>query len=124
MNKKILVILSLLIVVTSITAVSAFDLGDLFGSDENKTVTIGGLDFNVPAGFEESNSNVTHDSADSLKKEGYNVTEKIYANESSAIFIFVANATASGKVIDNDALKEGANATKVNNVDGYMQSWW
>ena len=33
MNKKILTVLALLIVVTSISAVSAFDLGDLFFMD-------------------------------------------------------------------------------------------
>ena len=46
MNKKILAILALLIVATSIGAVSAFDLSDLFGGAQNETVTIDGVDFN------------------------------------------------------------------------------
>lgn len=36
MNKKILAIFALLIVVASVSAVSAFDLGDLFGSNDQK----------------------------------------------------------------------------------------
>ena len=39
-NKKILAIFALLIVATSISAVSAFDLGSIFGGDQNETVTI------------------------------------------------------------------------------------
>ena len=42
MNKKIFTIFALILLVASISAVSAFDLGDLFGSGKNETITIDG----------------------------------------------------------------------------------
>ena len=55
MNKKLLTLLALFIVIGSVSAVSAFDLGDLFGGsdDQNQTVTVGGEKFNIPANYEE-----------------------------------------------------------------------
>lgn len=55
MNKKIFTVFALLIVETSISAVSAFDLGNIFGGDE--TVTIGVIDFNIPADYKEDSKN-------------------------------------------------------------------
>lgn len=57
-----------------------------------------------------------------LKKDGYNnVTGKAYVKDSTVVSIFVANYTASGKVIDESALKEGGNATKLKNIDGFKK---
>ena len=39
MNKKVFAILTLLIVAASVTAVSAFDLGDLFGAGGSEVKT-------------------------------------------------------------------------------------
>lgn len=122
MNKKILVVLTFLIVVTGMTAVSAFDLGNIFGSGEAKNVTIEGFNFTIPAGFDESEQNDTQQAIESFKKDGFNITSKIYAKGSTVFSISIANATASGKVIDNDAFKASGNATKINNVDGVMNT--
>ena len=121
MNKKILVILAFLIVASSITAVSAFDLDGIFGSGENETATIGGIDFNIPAGFKEDSSHYNDDLSNTLKKDGYNVTGKAYVKDSTVVSIFVSNYTSSGKVIDQSALSEGGNATKIKNVDGFKK---
>ena len=55
MNKKIIAVLSLLIVVAGASAVSAFGFDDILGGDSNnETVTIDEFEFNIPAGFEET----------------------------------------------------------------------
>ena len=79
MNKKILAILVLLIVATSISAVSAFDLGALFGGAQNETVTLDGVDFNIPAGFLEDPTNATDEVTAPLKEQGAQITSKAYA---------------------------------------------
>ncbi len=122
MNRKVIAILALLIVATSISAVSAFDLGDIFGSGENETATIGGIDFNIPAGYDEDSSKYSDEVASNLKKDGYNnITGKAYIKDSTVVSIFVANYTAAGLVIDESVLKEGGNATKIKNIDGFKK---
>ena len=74
MNKKILAILALLIVAASISAVSAFGLSDIFGGAQNETVTVDGVDFNVPAGFNEDPTNTTDDVVKPLKDEGAQIS--------------------------------------------------
>lgn len=93
MNKKIIAILALLIVATSITAVSAFDLGDIFGGAKNETVKIDGVDFNVPAGFKEDSSNTLDKVLEPLKKEGAQVSSKAYTKDNDAVGLFVVNVT-------------------------------
>ena len=52
MNKKAIFGISLiLIAIFAIGSASAFDLGSMFGGGGNETVTIDGIDFNIPAGF-------------------------------------------------------------------------
>ena len=82
MNRKIFAILTLLIVATSITAVSAFDLGDIFGGEsKNQTVTISGIDFNIPEGFVEEPTNITNELADTIKQHGVNFNVKGYVKD-------------------------------------------
>ena len=117
MNKKILAILALLIVATSISAVSAFDLGDLFGGDQNETVTIDGVDFNIPAGFNEDPTNTTDKAVDSLKKEGAQISSKGYIKDDAAVGLFVINVTNG--LSNQQALEAmGGNETTINNVTG------
>lgn len=68
MNKKIFTIFALILLVASISAVSAFDLGDLFGSGKNETITIDGVKFNIPAGYKEDQSNTTNNRLNEFKK--------------------------------------------------------
>ena len=119
MNKKILAILALLIVATSITAVSAFDLGDLFGGAKNETVKIDGVDFNIPAGFKEDTSNTLDKLLEPLKKEGAQISSKAYTKDNDAVSLFVVNVTNG--LTNQQALKlMGGNKTTINNVNGYI----
>lgn len=121
MNKKILAILALLIFVTSITAVSAFDLGSLFGGEDNETVSIGGIDFNIPAGFKEDPTHSTNKLVDPLKEMGVNVTGKGYEKDSTAVLIIVANYSDVG-ISDDEALSGfDGNNTTINGVDGIYE---
>ena len=119
MNKKIIAILALLIFVAGISAVSAFDLSDIFGGGENETVTIDGIDFNVPAGFELDPTNTTDKLMEPLVKEGAQISSKAYIKDDSAVSIFVVNVTNG--LTNNQALKlMGGNKTTINNVNGYI----
>ena len=58
MNKKLFALLVVAIIaIVSIGAVNAFDLGSLLGG--GNTVTVDGVNFNVPDGFEEVVRNTT-----------------------------------------------------------------
>lgn len=119
MNKKILAILVLLIVATSISAVSAFDLGSLFGGAQNETVTIDGVDFNIPAGFLEDPTNTTEDVIAPLKEQGAQITSKAYVKDNTAVGLFVMNITNG--LTNEQALKAiGGDETTINNVTGYI----
>lgn len=119
MNKKIIAVLALLIVATSISAVSAFDLADIFGGEENETVTIDGVDFNIPAGFEEDPTNATDEISDSLNDEGAQITSKGYEKGDTAVAIFVINVTNG--LTNEEALEAmGGDETTINNVTGYL----
>ena len=118
MNKKILAILALLIVAISIGAVSAFDLSDIFGGAKNETVTIDGVDFNIPDGFEVDPSNTLDDMMEPLKKGGAQISSKAYLKDKDAIGLFVVNVTNG--LTNEQALKAmGGNETTINNVTGY-----
>ncbi|MBR0372208.1 MAG: hypothetical protein IJH63_16110 [Methanobrevibacter sp.] len=45
---------------------SAFDLGDLFGTNE-KTVNVNGVDFILPDGFKEDTTNTSKEATSALK---------------------------------------------------------
>ncbi len=123
MNKKLFGICLLLVVVASISAVSAFDFGDLFGmGDQNETVTIGGIDFNIPAGFKEDQSGLTNGVVDALKEAKYKVDGKTYSKGSTGVGLFVANF--SDFEIDGEEMLSdfaGDDGITINNVGGFME---
>ena len=120
MNKKTFAILAFLIVAASITAVSAFELGDLFSSGENKTVTVGGIDFNIPAGFEEESSQKTHKVADAFNKSGYKVDAKAYKKDSTEVGLVVVDY--SDYEVDGDEMlaRLDGNETTINGEKGII----
>lgn len=118
MNKKIIAILTLLLVMISMSAVSAFDFGSLFGSNEKTKVNIGGIDFNIPSGFKEDSSNASKEISSSIQKQGLNTTVKAYTKDSNSLGFFVSNLTAQG-FNTTDVLNNG-NQTTINNVAGYI----
>ncbi len=119
MNKKIFTVFALLIVVTSISAVSAFDLGGLFGIGQNETVTIEGIDFNIPAGFKEDSTN-TFNIIEGFIDEGYDFDGKVYSKDNTEVGIFVYNYNSSDAGGD-DFLSSFANETTINDVGGFME---
>lgn len=120
MDKKIIVICAFLILATSITAVSAFDLGNLFGSGENETVTIGGIDFNIPAGFNEESDNESYKIADEFSKSGYKVDAKVYKKDSTEVGLFVVDF--SDYEVDGDEMLASldGNETTINGEMGII----
>lgn len=121
MNKKILAVLALLIFVASISAVSAFDLSDIFGGGQNETVTIDGVDFNIPAGFELDPTNTTDKAVEPLVKEGAQISSKGYIkDDNTAVGLFVINVTNG--LTNEQALEAiGGNETTINNVTGNIK---
>lgn len=120
MNKKIFAILTFLIVAVSITAVYAFELGDFFGSGEDKNVTVGGIDFNIPAGFDEESPQETHKIVDAFNKSGYKVDAKAYKKDSTEIGLFVVDY--SDYEVDGDEMlaKLDGNETTINGENGII----
>ncbi len=119
MNRKIIAILALLIVATSISAVSAFDLTDIFGGDQNETVSIDGVDFNVPAGFELDPTNTTDKIIEPLIKEGAQISSKAYIKDNTAVSLFVINVT-NGLTNEQALEAMGGDETTINNVTGNL----
>ena len=117
MNKKIFLICALLIVVTSISTVSAFDLGDLFGTGQNETVTIEGITFNIPAGYKEDSTN-TFNIVEGFIDEGYDFDGKVYAKDNTQVGIYVYNYSSLNV---DDILGDFSNETTINNVGGFME---
>ena len=66
----------------------SFDLGDIFGAGKNETVTLGGIDFNIPAGYKEDSSN-TFNIVEGFVADGYNFDGKVYAKDNTQVGIFV-----------------------------------
>ncbi|WP_296859669.1 hypothetical protein [uncultured Methanobrevibacter sp.] len=120
MNKKIFTIFALILLVASISTVSAFDLGDLFGSGKNETITLDGVKFNIPAGYKEDQSNTTNNRLNEFKKNGTNVTGTAYVKDSDAVGIMVLNYSNTDKTSDNvkEMLKE--NKTKIKDIEGSL----
>ena len=118
MNKKILTIFALLIVITSISAVSAFDLGDIFSAGKNETVTIQGIEFNIPEGYKEDTSN-TFKVVEDYLTAGFKFDGKVYAKDKTQVGLYVYNYSSSDSDYD-DFFSDFANETTINNVGGFI----
>lgn len=117
MNKKIFTICALLIVITSISSVSAFDLGEILGFGGDQTVTIEGIDFNIPAGYKEDSKN-PFNIIEGLIDEGYDFDGKVYVKDNINVGIFVYNYSSTGA---DDILGSFENETTINDVGGFME---
>ena len=109
----------MLIIVTSITAVSAFDLGSIFGFGGNETVTIKGIDFNIPAGYKEDSSN-TFNIIEGFLNDGYDFDGKVYTKDKTEVGIFVYKYNSSDSNYD-DILSNFTNKTTINDVGGFIE---
>lgn len=120
MNKKTILGLSLLLIaIFAIGSVSAFDFGSILGGEENKTVTIDGVDFNIPEGFKEDPN---HETVNQTNQQGtitYITNGKLYEKGNTIVTMLVADY-GEYKVTDEIASSVGGDAKTINNVNGYM----
>ncbi|WP_406534198.1 hypothetical protein [Methanobrevibacter sp.] len=124
MNRKIILGLSLvLIAIMAIGSVSAFDLGSILSGDEdaaeNETVTIDGIDFNIPAGFTEDPAHATDNQTNQQGGITYITNGKLYENNDTIVALLVADY-GEYKVTDEIAQSVGGEAETINNVSGYL----
>ncbi|MBR4448305.1 hypothetical protein [Methanobrevibacter sp.] len=118
MNRKLLLIL-ILISLFSITAVSAFSFDDLFGSGENQTVEVDGIEFNVPAGYSENATQEIINQQQSVGGVNYVTNGKFYYSGLTTVLLYVASY--DGYKVDESIVEAvGGNATTINGVDGYL----
>ena len=126
MNRKILFALSLVIVaVMAMGAVSAggvggmFDFGSLFGGGEPQDVTLDGITFHIPDGYEENSA--LHDDGNLTDYTYFTSTsyERGYTNGDSYINVRVVeyDGTDVGEELAN--YMDGTSKT-VNGVSGYQ----
>lgn len=120
MNRKILAILALLIVVAGAGVVSAFSFGDLTGSSSDaETVTIDGIDFNIPAGFEEEEKLALDGVENETSGVKYTTWGKTYSNDKNEV-ISIGVATYDGVEVDDSVAQYvGGDELSINGVDGY-----
>ena len=130
MNKKLFIGLILVILaIVSLGGVYALDLGlssnDSQSSDNSlnssaQTVTIDGIDFNIPAGFEEFLTNSTKQYNRTIEGIAYFSTIKNYENNNDSIAISVSK-NPSHKATQDTAKGVGGDSETINGVDGYLE---
>ena len=122
MNKKIIFGVSLvLIAIMAIGSASAFDLGSLLGGGGNETVTIDGIDFNIPEGFTEDPDEATDNETNEQSGITYITNGKLYEKDGIYVALLVADY-GEYKVTDEIAKTVGGEATTINNVSGYLST--
>ena len=120
MNRKILfTIMLVLMAIFAISSVSAFDLGFLGLGDENETVTIDGIDFNIPAGFEENEDYSSENATDFEDDFTFTTNGKMYIKDDIGVYLLVGQLDDAG-IIDAALNEIGGKKTKINGVDGYL----
>lgn len=118
MNKKIIFGLSLVLVaIIAMGSASAFDFSSLFGG-ESQTVTIDGIDFNIPAGFKENPKQATVNKKNEMGGINYTTNGKLYEKGDTYVALLVADY-GQYKVTDDIAKSVGGTPKTINNVNGY-----
>ena len=120
MDRKILFgIMLVFMAIFAISSVSAFDLGFLGFGDENETVTIDGIDFNIPAGFEEDKDYSAENGTDLGDDFTFTTNGKMYIKDDTAVYLLVGQLD-DVEIVDAVLKEIGGNKTKINGVDGYL----
>lgn len=122
MNRKAILAASVILVaVFAIGSVSAFDLGSIIGGDENQTVTIDGVNFNIPKGFEEDPSHAIDNQKNDQAGIPYTTNGKLYEKDDVVVVLLVADY-GEYKVTDDILKSVGGEKTTIGNVTGYLAS--
>lgn len=131
MNKKLFTLLILAILaIVSIGGVYALDIGGLLSEDsenadsglstDSETITIDGIDFNIPAGFEEFVTNSTKQYNRTVEGIAYFSTIKNYDDNNDSISISVSK-NPSHKATQATAKAVGGESETINGIDGYLE---
>ena len=122
MNKKILLLASIVVLaVVAIGSVSAFDLGSLTGGDEGTTVTIGGEEFTIPAGYEENTDLAVDDNVTEYSTFTSTLNEKVFDKGDDFIIIMVSEY--DGTDVDDDLINFlHGESKKINDIEGFQQN--
>ena len=119
MNRKTIFGISLLLIaVFAIGSVSAIDFGSFLGGEQNQTVTIDGIDFNIPDGYKEDPN---HETVNQTNQKGivtYITNGKLYEKGNTIVSLLVADY-GDYKVTDEIAASVGGDTKTLNNVSGY-----
>ncbi len=124
MKKSVFAISMVLIAIMTVGTVSAFELGSVLGSSDdgqNQTVTIGGIDFNIPAGFSEV---VNESTVNETVNEGampFTNNGKVYQSKDDVVAILVADY-GDYKITDEIVGSVAGDAKTINNVSGYFKT--
>lgn len=119
MNKKLFALLIVAILaIVSIGAVNAFDLGSLLGG--GNTVTVDGVNFNVPDGFEEVVRNTTTKYNKTVDNIAYFSEIKNYKRDNDTLSLSVSK-NPTHKATDDTARHYGGNSETINGVAGYLE---
>lgn len=124
MKKSIFAISVILIAIMAVGSVSAFDLGSILGSSDdgqNQTVTIDGIDFNVPAGFSEL---VNESTVNETVEEGvitFTNNGKVFESKDDVVAILVADY-GELKITDEIVGSVAGDAKTINNIQGYLST--
>ena len=120
MNKKAIFGISLLLIaIFAIGSASAFDLVPMLGGEGNETVTIDGIDFNIPAGFSEDPNHETVNKTNEQSGITYVTNGKLYEKGNTIVTMLVADY-GKHKVTDEIAESVGGDAKTINDVNGYL----
>ncbi|MBO7714067.1 MAG: hypothetical protein J6S85_10885 [Methanobrevibacter sp.] len=118
MNKKLFALLILAILaIVSVGGAYAFDLGSIF--DDGNSVTVDGVKFNVPDGFEEVISNSTTKYNKTVDDIPYFSEIKNYADGNDTISLTVSK-NPTHKATDDTARRFGGDSETINGVAGYL----
>ena len=124
MKKSIFAISVILIAIIAIGSVSAFDLGSLLGGgddSQNQTVTIGGIDFNIPDGFTEVVNQSTVNETVDQGAISFTNNGKVYQSKDDVVAILVADY-GEYKITDEIVGSVAGDAKTINNVSGYFKT--
>ncbi|WP_405267664.1 hypothetical protein [Methanobrevibacter sp.] len=104
-------------------SVSALDFGSFLGGDdgENQTVTIDGIDFNVPDGFIEDPNHATVNEQKEQSGVTYITNGKVFEKGDTVVALLVADY-GDYKITDDIVKNVGGDAKTINNIDGYFKT--
>lgn len=127
MNKKIFALLIVAILaIVSIGGVYALDIGGILSGDSQtglssgNEVTVDGIKFNVPDGFEEYVTNSSTQYNKTVNGIAYFSTIKNYVNDNDTLSLTVSK-NPSHKATDDTAREYGGEKETINGIDGYLE---